>query len=57
MIQVPEPQPGKADRVSILHLRGGKVLVRGATPGLAVVVDVSYARCGLADPFEVLSTW
>jgi len=51
--RVPAPRLGVPDPVRLLQARGGRVLVQGATRGVGLVVCVSYARQGLADPFEV----
>lgn len=51
--RVPGQFPGVAAPVQITQPRGGKATVRGATVALALVVCISYARRGLADPFEV----
>ena len=51
--RVPASSPGLADPVTLLQARGGRGVVRGVTRGVGLVVCVSYARQGLADPFEV----
>jgi hypothetical protein len=51
--RVPAPVPGTGDPLLIVQPRGGVSTVRANRAGVGLLVCVSYARRGLADPFEV----
>ena len=51
--RVPAPIPGSGHPLAIIQPRGGVTTVRGTLPGVGLLVCLSYARRGLADPFEV----
>ncbi len=51
--RAPGAQLSHPDPARLVQSRGGRVQVQGVSRGVGLVVCVSYARQGLADPFEV----